>query len=516
MRYLLASVFLIFSHLAVGQEQIFKYTIHYPSNEDKISLEESEKIRATMDSIKLKTTILSIEISSHTDSVGSFEFNQDLSNRRAAGVAAHMVQNCGMDSNQVTQSFHGFSKPIGAGNANRRTEILVRFQDVALEDEMYKLYALLRKPHEEFWISSLKDTVLVSKNGLLYGFEAKSFSGSRRVRITIEEHFTISDMLMHQLTTTSGGELLETAGMFKVEAFDEKGRKIQMRNSKQYWTIIPNRVTPNPYRMFDGHFNQDSIIDWIPDPGLLENVEGPTFGWCRLGGGSKANCPLFFCKMRKWFGQNMDAPVPTGVNFAIATDWHPCSYLEALRVSLGIESMDYLMKNLDSILLAEYQVSSFEEYKKMLNDQRLNNIEQAMEREEQPSASDLNFFIQQSTNLNWRNIDYFLNVPRPISLRINTNQTFSTQCFLVFKKQQVIIPLPPGGGDFFELKAAPKNTDAFLVILQFSGGQPAIIIQEINTDDETFHLIPEPVSIEQLKEELKTLDRGRSSILAKR
>jgi len=173
-----------------------------------------------------------------------------------------------------------------------------------------------------------------------------------------------------------------------------------------------------------------------------------------------------------------------------------------------------VLKNLDSILLASFGVSSIEEYIEILRLQRQNEIEQALESGAEVTDNDISFFISQSGNLNWRNIDYFLNVQRPISIKINTNQTLSTRCFMVFKKQQVIIPLPVGGGNYFELKAAPENTDAFLVIFQYSKGQPAMVIQEINTNDQNFYLVPELVSVKELKERLKSLDNGRKPLLA--
>ena len=69
-----------------------------------------------------------VEVEGHTDSTGSAEYNQALSERRAATVATYLV-NRGIDQQRILAYGRGFSEPIAdnstaAGRAmNRRVEL---------------------------------------------------------------------------------------------------------------------------------------------------------------------------------------------------------------------------------------------------------------------------------------------------------------------------------------------------------------------------------------------------------
>ncbi len=73
---------------------------------------------------------LKIEISGHTDNVGSQLYNQELSERRAQAVVAYL-EDKGIDSDRLTYKGYGFSQPIATNDTeegramNRRTEFKV-------------------------------------------------------------------------------------------------------------------------------------------------------------------------------------------------------------------------------------------------------------------------------------------------------------------------------------------------------------------------------------------------------
>jgi OOP family OmpA-OmpF porin len=71
-----------------------------------------------------------ISVEGHTDSVGSFSFNQDLSERRANSVARELEYN-GVPRNKIRSRGYGESRPIASNNSdqgrarNRRVEVIV-------------------------------------------------------------------------------------------------------------------------------------------------------------------------------------------------------------------------------------------------------------------------------------------------------------------------------------------------------------------------------------------------------
>ncbi len=107
------------------------YGIHFETNSATIqegSAEALETISGYLHA-NLNTNVL---IVGHTDNTGDFEYNVDLSKKRAEAVVAKLVQDHGVKASQVTPVGVGMSAPI-ANNANedgralnRRVELVVR------------------------------------------------------------------------------------------------------------------------------------------------------------------------------------------------------------------------------------------------------------------------------------------------------------------------------------------------------------------------------------------------------
>jgi OmpA-OmpF porin, OOP family len=73
---------------------------------------------------------LKLTIEGHTDNVGNLTANQDLSERRAAAVKAHLVAQHGIDSSRLNSAGHGDKKPAAPNTTpegrqqNRRVELV--------------------------------------------------------------------------------------------------------------------------------------------------------------------------------------------------------------------------------------------------------------------------------------------------------------------------------------------------------------------------------------------------------
>ncbi|MGH7924137.1 MAG: OmpA family protein [Candidatus Binatus sp.] len=76
-------------------------------------------------------------VAGYTDSVGAEDYNYELGQRRAEGVAGYLVGREGVDPTQVRAVSFGASKPVASNGtsrgrrSNRRVEILVYQQKIA-------------------------------------------------------------------------------------------------------------------------------------------------------------------------------------------------------------------------------------------------------------------------------------------------------------------------------------------------------------------------------------------------
>jgi outer membrane protein OmpA-like peptidoglycan-associated protein/tetratricopeptide (TPR) repeat protein len=114
--------------IKVGQSIVLK-NIFYESDKYNVK-DESRAELGKIISFMNKNPKVKVEISGHTDNVGTKQHNQLLSENRAKAVYDHLID-AGLDKNRLTYKGYADSKPIApntteAGKAqNRRTEFLI-------------------------------------------------------------------------------------------------------------------------------------------------------------------------------------------------------------------------------------------------------------------------------------------------------------------------------------------------------------------------------------------------------
>ena len=101
----------------------FEFNSYLLKDESKIELNKLVRFMKHYSTIK-------IEISGHTDNVGTEEYNQSLSEDRAKAVTEYLVSS-GISSERITFKGYGFSKPVASNETdegralNRRTEVTI-------------------------------------------------------------------------------------------------------------------------------------------------------------------------------------------------------------------------------------------------------------------------------------------------------------------------------------------------------------------------------------------------------
>ncbi|HCS20885.1 MAG TPA: hypothetical protein DIW47_10075, partial [Bacteroidetes bacterium] len=116
-------------------------------------------------------------------------------------------------------------------------------------------------PVTKVQINSESDTILETPGGMMLAIPAGAFdTESKSIEIQIQEALTDLDIVKSGLSTTSNGELLQSAGMFSVRAFD--GEK-ELYWKKEVSILVPTEeVNPN-MMLFDSEVLEDGTINWV-------------------------------------------------------------------------------------------------------------------------------------------------------------------------------------------------------------------------------------------------------------
>lgn len=114
--------------ILAGQTIILK-NIFFETDSYELKPESKSELNKLLSFLN-KNPAIRVEISGHTDNVGSEQYNQTLSEKRAKSVVDYLI-NAGIASNRLIAKGYAFSKPIDTNNTelgranNRRTELTV-------------------------------------------------------------------------------------------------------------------------------------------------------------------------------------------------------------------------------------------------------------------------------------------------------------------------------------------------------------------------------------------------------
>lgn len=159
-----------------------------------------------------------------------------------------------------------------------------------------------KKP-QFFTINNTQDTTIVCAENTKITIRANSFalakSGkevSGKITIAAKEYYSVSDIILGRLSTTSNGKLLETGGMLHITATSDN-EKCDLRNGKAIEIEFPRKKEKTGMQLFTGNWKNDQI-NWNVDQ---ESVDlNQTFTKVD----QKPEYPGGFQKMYKFIGKN--------------------------------------------------------------------------------------------------------------------------------------------------------------------------------------------------------------------
>lgn len=125
-----------------------------------------------------------------------------------------------------------------------------------------------------FTIKSNVDTVIETQGGIIVSIPANAFLNNNspvngEIELELKEALTPFDIMKSGLSTTSNGKLLETGGMFYINAI-QNGKNLSINQTKGVYVSIPDNNPGKKMMLFDGERLENGQINWI-NPKPFEN-----------------------------------------------------------------------------------------------------------------------------------------------------------------------------------------------------------------------------------------------------
>ncbi len=117
-------------------------------------------------------------------------------------------------------------------------------------------------PTQLFSIDPNKDTVLETDGGIVFAIPAGAFLDAKEpVTLEVREALTPMDIMKGGLSTMSDGKLLETGGMFYLNARNGE-QSLKINPAKPVYANVPTNEIKSDMQLFTGERKADGSINW--------------------------------------------------------------------------------------------------------------------------------------------------------------------------------------------------------------------------------------------------------------
>ena len=503
-------------------------TVYFDYDKYDLTIEATTTLENYYKKIKDKEFV-HITIIGHTDADGGDTYNITLSQNRTKTVFDYFLSK-GISRDKIKIQFYGETKPIAKNDneqdkqQNRRVEIIFENGSALVNDKIDKQAQL-------FSIPTNKDTTIVCNEGTIIKIKANSFVSektgqliSERISFSVKEYYKISDILLSNLSTTSNGQLLETAGMVNITA-TKNDEALKLKIGKTIEISFPTKKKENDMQLFTGSWQSNNHINWTPLSSNENNSqqvftfveEMPTFS----GGERKLfeylSSTVKYPEQAKELGEQGTVYVTFIIN--------ENGEVKEPRVIRGVTS--------------ELDLAALSAIKKMPNwtpgKQRGQNVSVQFtipvkfnlgdtslvgegsfkERFEQSytdttmqkaSSGDIMYYVFNSTELGWINCDRFLNISPKVNFVVKLDKDIEN-VKIIFDRYKSIMDVFPENGTY-SFKNVPSGEKITIVAIKRVDNKPYLAIKETKTSTQVEkELFFQPVTIESLKTEMKKLDK---------
>lgn len=428
--------------LSIAQKsKHYQTSVYFAYKNSELDTKAKVAIRETFDQIQTQPSLnYRVVLTGLADSVGDVTANHILAQDRALAVKKYAVS-LGMVADKIAIKVLG-ERPANTEeehHRNRRVDIVLHWQNPVKvveaaakkpkEVNIQDFFDAVEQTQQTFVIDNSRDTILVGKQGTRMLFYAHSLYAQEGSPVTIKlrEYYNYADMIMAQLTTTSGKRLLETGGMLQIIAM-QNGKEVQLKNRKNVLLMLPTNRSQENMQVFNGERGNEGFIDWRLN--RRGNVLRSIGGLC---------IKKRICWLRRLFSRELRA---------------------RHRRDMG------RMTEADKLLLAKLDEAERKAYEEANKDA----------------------YIMNSSRLGWLNCDVIINTPSnqltKVNVQIPPNHTLkNTRYFVALHKRRSLI----SGYQYYHRKLRlirlPKGEKATLIALEYKDNKVLIASEEVRIDE---------------------------------
>lgn len=183
-----------------------------------------------------------------------------------------------------------------------------------------------------------------------------------------------------------------------------------------------------------------------------------------------------------------------------------CNKLDSLYQLYGVDNGEDLTLAMNKDLFDEFNVTTIEALLDTLPKANLGSLEAAI-RDKKIEYEDFKFYVFNTTDLGWKNVDIFANIKGPlVAISINQKPIKQADCKLVFVDRQFVLPSKIGTKSFY-FDQIPENEKAWLVAIKYEDATPYLSLEQIVIrKNMEYELNYKKRTLEQLKADLRVLD----------
>ncbi|MCB0713497.1 MAG: hypothetical protein KDD67_14310 [Ignavibacteriae bacterium] len=348
-----------------------------------------------------------------------------------------------------------------------------------------QLYRALEKPSERFSIPATKDTTITCAEGTTVKVKAGSFVSARTgkpvtgdVEIEVKEFYRTSDILGANLTTTSGGKMLETGGMLYIGASHD-GEECRLKESSSIELGFPYEAAREPgMQLFTGEWGENGV-EWMP------------------------------VSVAVAIGQRIVSESERIVKVNKDTLWG-ISESDVRQGSLSItRPMATNLNSSDNTFDANYS----EEFEKKIANKTSAQVENNNGASTKPQINvdqveirEVSRYIFSSSQLGWINCDRFQQDNRPkVDFVVDPGTSERLDVKMIFHNMRSILPGTPVRGGY-AFKNVPAGEEVTVVALKSVGEEYQIARESGQTSEEGMNNLDfEPVTIDGLRRVMEEL-----------